>query len=124
MNVIASSVIRYSRQTRTPIGQLAFDPSAEYAADNQQDKTSLASISNEHVIRYRFGAHLFRGDTCRSTPWIESPLSRTESRSEAIAPLGPQEGGHAPRQLPGWVRPRESASGGAQGAAPHPVGPG
>lgn len=56
MKVIASSVFRYSRQTGAPIGQLIFDPAGEYSADNQQDKTSLASISDEHVVRYRFGA--------------------------------------------------------------------
>lgn len=56
MKVIASSVYRYSAETGTPIGQLIFDPAGEYASDNQQDKTSLASISDDKVVRYRFGA--------------------------------------------------------------------
>ena len=38
------------------MGQLIFDPAAEYSKVNVQDGTALAEIGREHVVRYRLGA--------------------------------------------------------------------
>ena len=56
MKVIAAAVHEYSVAETVPIGQLIFDPAAEYAKVNVQDGTALAEIGREHVVRYRLGA--------------------------------------------------------------------
>ncbi|MGV3712851.1 helicase HerA domain-containing protein [Pseudolysinimonas sp.] len=47
---------RRRKDGKAPIGQLIFDPQGEYASDNVQDKTAIASIGVDHVRIYRFGA--------------------------------------------------------------------
>ena len=54
--VIAATTHQYAREHGLTIGQLIFDPAGEYAHVNDQDKTALAEIGPEHVIRYRLGA--------------------------------------------------------------------
>lgn len=56
VKVIAAATHQYARENRLPIGQLIFDPAGEYANVNAQDKTALAEIGPEHVVRYRLGA--------------------------------------------------------------------
>ncbi len=56
MKVIAAAVHEYALAAGIPIGQLIFDPAAEYAKVNVQDGTALAEIGREHVVRYRLGA--------------------------------------------------------------------
>ena len=56
MKVIAAAVHEYAVAEGIPIGQLIFDPAAEYAEVNVQDGTALAEIGREHVVRYRLGA--------------------------------------------------------------------
>lgn len=56
VKVIAATTHQYSRENNMPIGQLIFDPAGEYANVNDQDKTALAEIGPDHVIRYRLGA--------------------------------------------------------------------
>ena len=54
--VIAATTHQYAREHGLTIGQLIFDPAGEYAHINDQDKTALAEIGPEHVVRYRLGA--------------------------------------------------------------------
>jgi Helicase HerA, central domain len=54
--VIAATTHQYAREHGLTIGQLIFDPAAEYANVNTQDKTALAEIGPDHVVRYRLGA--------------------------------------------------------------------
>lgn len=54
--VIAATTHQYAREHGLTIGQLIFDPAAEYANVNTQDKTALAEIGADHVVRYRLGA--------------------------------------------------------------------
>jgi len=54
--VIAATTHQYAREHGLVIGQLIFDPAAEYANVNTQDKTALAEIGPDHVVRYRLGA--------------------------------------------------------------------
>ena len=56
MKTIATAVFRYGKENDTKIGQLIFDPAAEYAEENVQDQTALAQLGPKHVTRYRFGA--------------------------------------------------------------------
>jgi hypothetical protein len=56
VKVIAATTHQYGREHDLTIGQLIFDPAGEYAYVNDQDKTALAEIGAEHVIRYRLGA--------------------------------------------------------------------
>lgn len=56
MKVIAAAVHEYAVAEDVPIGQLIFDPAAEYSKVNVQDGTALAEIGREHVVRYRLGA--------------------------------------------------------------------
>jgi len=56
MKVIAAAVHEYSVAEGIAIGQLIFDPAAEYAKVNVQDGTALAEIGRDHVVRYRLGA--------------------------------------------------------------------
>ena len=54
--VLATMTHQYAREQDMPIGQLIFDPAGEYANVNVQDKTALASLGAEHVVRFRLGA--------------------------------------------------------------------
>lgn len=56
VKVIACTTHQYARENDLTIGQLIFDPAGEYANVNEQDKTALAEIGPEHVVRYRLGA--------------------------------------------------------------------
>lgn len=56
VKVIACTTHQYARENELTIGQLIFDPAGEYANVNEQDKTALAEIGPEHVVRYRLGA--------------------------------------------------------------------
>lgn len=56
MKVIAAAVHEYALAQSMPIGQLIFDPAAEYSKVNVQDGTALAEIGRDHVVRYRLGA--------------------------------------------------------------------
>lgn len=56
LKVIACATFQFAQETRRTIGQLIFDPAAEYAEVNVQDQTALGAIGPEHVRRYRFGA--------------------------------------------------------------------
>jgi DNA helicase HerA-like ATPase len=56
MKVIATSVFKYSKEKNVKIGQLIFDPAAEYAEVNEQDGTALALVSKADVRRYKFAA--------------------------------------------------------------------
>ncbi|MGH2744563.1 MAG: helicase HerA domain-containing protein, partial [Thermoleophilaceae bacterium] len=56
MKVIAAATFQFAQETGRTIGQLIFDPAAEYAEVNVQDQTALGAIGPEHVRRYRFGA--------------------------------------------------------------------
>src|SRR6266511_4361549 len=56
MKVIATAVFQYAKESGRKVGQLIFDPAAEYAEENEQDQTALAQIGSEYVRRYRFGA--------------------------------------------------------------------
>lgn len=56
VKVIACTTHEYARENDLTIGQLIFDPAGEYANVNEQDKTALAEIGPEHVVRYRLGA--------------------------------------------------------------------
>lgn len=56
VKVIACTTHQYARENGLTIGQLIFDPAGEYANVNEQDKTALAEIGPEHVVRYRLGA--------------------------------------------------------------------
>jgi hypothetical protein len=54
--VLATTTHVYAKEHDLRIGQLIFDPAGEYGNINEQDKTALAEIGPEHVIRYRLGA--------------------------------------------------------------------
>jgi hypothetical protein len=56
MKVIATAVFVYAKRRRQKVGQLIFDPAAEYAEVNEQDRTALSQLGPEYVRRYRFGA--------------------------------------------------------------------
>lgn len=58
MKVIATSVFQYAKERHIKIGQLIFDPAAEYAEVNQQDdNTALSRVGGaEDVRRYKFAA--------------------------------------------------------------------
>jgi hypothetical protein len=56
VKVIAATTHQYARENDMKIGQLIFDPPGEYANVNDQDKTALAEIGPEHVVRYKLGA--------------------------------------------------------------------
>lgn len=56
VKVIATTTYQYARENEMKIGQLIFDPAGEYANVNEQDKTALAEIGPEHVVRYKLGA--------------------------------------------------------------------
>ena len=56
VKVIACTTHQYAKENGLTIGQLIFDPAGEYANVNEQDKTALAEIGPEHVVRYRLGA--------------------------------------------------------------------
>jgi Helicase HerA, central domain len=56
LKVIACATFQFAQETGRTIGQLIFDPAAEYAEVNVQDQTALAAIGPEFVRRYRFGA--------------------------------------------------------------------
>lgn len=54
--VLATTTHVYAKEYGMLIGQLIFDPAGEYANVNDQDKTALAELGPEHVVRYRLGA--------------------------------------------------------------------
>jgi hypothetical protein len=54
--VLATMTAHHARERGIRIGQLIFDLAGEYANDNDQDKTSLAALGAEHVVRFRLGA--------------------------------------------------------------------
>lgn len=54
--VLATMTAQHARERGLRIGQLIFDPAGEYANDNRQDKTSLAALGPEHIVRFRLGA--------------------------------------------------------------------
>ena len=54
--VLATTTHVYAKEHGLLIGQLIFDPAGEYANVNKQDKTALAEIGPEHVVRYQLGA--------------------------------------------------------------------
>jgi len=56
LKVIACATFQFAQETGRSIGQLIFDPAAEYAKPNVQDQTALAKIGPEYVRVYRFGA--------------------------------------------------------------------
>ncbi len=56
VKVIAATTHQYAKENELTIGQLIFDPAGEYANVNEQDKTALAEIGPEHVVRYKLGA--------------------------------------------------------------------
>lgn len=56
MKTIATAVCQYAAETRQRIGQLLFDPAAEYAQVNVQDQTALSQIGPEFVVVFRYGA--------------------------------------------------------------------
>ena len=54
--VLATTTYVYAMEHGMLIGQLIFDPAGEYANVNKQDRTALAEIGPEYVVRYRLGA--------------------------------------------------------------------
>ncbi len=56
MKTIATAVFQYAAETGQRIGQLLFDPTAEYANVNEQDQTALSKIGTEFVTIFRYGA--------------------------------------------------------------------
>lgn len=56
MKTIATAVAQYGAETKQKIGQLLFDPAAEYAQVNVQDGTALSAIGTEFVTLFRYGA--------------------------------------------------------------------
>lgn len=54
--VLATMTAQHARERGMRIGQLIFDPAGEYANENHQDKTSLAALGPDHVVRFKLGA--------------------------------------------------------------------
>lgn len=71
MKVIATSVFQYAKERDVKIGQLIFDPAAEYAEVNQQDdNTALSQVGTSNdVRRYKFAA---RKDELEADPSLRA----------------------------------------------------